>query len=212
MRPNSGSYPLIRSCHQLPPARDQYYHGTYPISPRLWPKAFPASSPRSGPFPTTHREEKQREAIPAHINGAGQQRPRAEGLPDDLEQTGRWLLQVIKLRDPTCEILKPLHRGPSSESLIRTVEPVGQERTQVSSTVVSKGGTWDGAGALLGCGAPWRAQEGLSFVCGPRRGLGTVSQGQLSTLPGTDLRTPLTTASALSKSKVQDFPGGVQWL
>lgn len=166
-------------------------------------------SPRSGPFPTTCREEKQRETIPAHVNGAGQQRPRAEGLLDDLEQTGWRLLQVIKLRDATCEILKPLHRGSSSESLIRTVEPVGQERTRVSSTAVSKGSRWDGAGALQGHGAPWRAQGGLSQFCLRARDLGTVSEGQFSTLPGANLRMPLMKPSALSKSKVQDFPGGV---
>lgn len=88
-----------------------------------------------------------------------------DGLPDDLIQIGWRLPQVIKLRDATREILKPLHCGPSSESLIRTVEPIGKQRKYASTTAIShpsEGTLWVWAETMLGHGVVWKVREGFA--------------------------------------------------
>jgi hypothetical protein len=91
------------------------------------------------------REKRQR--VEAYINGAAQQRAFAQGLLDGVVQIARRLPQVIKLRDATREILKPLNCGASSKSLIRTIEPVENERKYASSTPMSNPNK-----GTMGCG------------------------------------------------------------
>ena len=117
-----------------------------PLPPTSKTRPF---SPRhcSDPLPA---KPGSRDAKLAHMDGAGQQRARAEGLLDDLEQAGRRLLQVVILRDAAREVLKPLDRGPSSESLIGTIEPVGRERR------VNHPPARGARGLALGCGVGWK--------------------------------------------------------
>lgn len=172
---NPSSYPLIRAETKLPldlPMKSQAL---------LWPKACPVPS-----RPHVGRG--------AHVHGAGQQGPRAEGLPDDLEQTGRWLLQVEKLRDAACEVLKPLHGGPAGQGLVGAMKPVENwESRRAPSTALSspreqprgcgQGRCWDTAGLKA-------TEEVCRSRCGPGRCGAVISRGQLSTLPGTRLRPP----------------------
>ena len=48
---------------------------------------------------------------PTHIDGAAQQSSRGQGFPDNLEQVGGSLLQVIVLCYPSCKVLKALSGG-----------------------------------------------------------------------------------------------------
>lgn len=61
-----------------------------------------------------------------NINGASQKRASVQGFPNDFEEVGIWLAQVMTLSNASSKVLKALGGAASRKSLVASIYPKGK--------------------------------------------------------------------------------------